>query len=88
VHTINAVVFATAVVGGVSVLVCLAVVATIVAHGHDRVSARARIIVGLMMANAVYSTANAIPLNALLTGVVDCGRLAISFDTIRFGRAW
>jgi hypothetical protein len=88
VHTINAVVFATAAVGGASAASCLAVAATIVAHGHDCVSMRDRIVVGLMMANAVYSTANAIPLNALRTDMLDCGRLAMSFDAIRFGRAW
>jgi hypothetical protein len=88
VHTINVIVFATAAVGGASAASCFAVAATIVAHGHDRVSMRDRIVVGLMMANAVYSTANAIPLNALRTDVVDCGRLAMSFDAIRFGRAW
>jgi len=77
VHTINLVVLATATVGGVSAAVCIAVAATIVAHGRDRVSMRDRIVVGLMMINAVYSTANAIPLNALRTGVLDCGRLAM-----------
>jgi hypothetical protein len=87
VHTINTVVFATATVGWASAAVCLVIVSTIVAHGHDRVSMRDRIVVGLMMANAVYSTANAIPLNALRTGVIDCGRLAMSFDVIRLGRA-
>ena len=60
VHTINIVVFATAAVGMASAAVCIAVTATIVAHGRDRVSMRDRIVVGLMMANAVYSTANAI----------------------------
>ena len=88
VHTINSVVFATAVVGGASAMLCLAVIVTIVAHSRDRVSMRDRIVVGLMMANAVYSTANAIPLNALHTDVVNCGRVAVSFDVIRFGRAW
>ena len=88
VHTINAVVFATSMVGGVSAVACLAVAATIVAHRRDRVSMRDRIVVGLMMANAVYSTANAIPLNALRTSVIHYGRLAMSFDAIRFGRAW
>ena len=88
VHTTNMIVFATAVVGGVSAAVCLAVATTIVVHGHHCVSMRDRIVVGVMMANAVYSTANAIQLNALRTGVLDCGRLAMSFDTIRFGRAW
>jgi hypothetical protein len=88
VHAINAIVLATAVVGGASAAVCLAVATTIVAHGRDRVSMRDRIVVGLMLTNTVYSTANAIPLNALRSGVVDCGRLAMSFDAIRVGRAW
>jgi hypothetical protein len=88
VHTINAVTYATAAVGGVSTATCVAVATTIVAHGRDRVCMRDRIIVGLMLANAVYSTANTIPLNALLTGTLDCGRLFMSFDAIRFGRAW
>jgi serine/threonine protein kinase len=88
VHAINAVAFATAGVGGVSAAACIAVSATIVAHGRDRVSMRDRIIVGLMLANAVYSTANTIPLNALRTGVLDCGRMAMSFDAKTFGRAW
>ena len=88
VHIINAVVFATATVGGASAAACVAVATTIVAHGRDRASMRDRILVGLMIANAIYSTANAIPINALRTGVLDCGRLALSFDTIRFGRAW
>jgi hypothetical protein len=88
VHTINAVVLATEIVGGVSATACIAVVTTIVAHGRDRVSMRDRIIVGLMLANAVYSTANTIPLNALRSGVLDCGRVAVSFGAIRVGRAW
>jgi hypothetical protein len=88
VHTINVVVFATAMVGAASAAACLVVVATIVAHGRENRAMRDRIIVGLMLANAVYSTANAIPLNALRTGILDCGSLAMSFDAIRFGRAW
>jgi hypothetical protein len=35
-----------------------------------------------------YSSANVIPLNALLTSVSNCGVLATPFGTIRFGRAW
>ena len=54
VDEINYIVIATAAVGGASTLICLSIVATIVAHGHDRVSMRDRIIVGLMLANAVY----------------------------------
>jgi hypothetical protein len=88
VYIINRIVVATALIGGASALACLAVAITIVAHGHDRVSMRDRIVIGLMLANAVYSTANAIPLNALHTDILDCGRLAMSFDVIRFGRAW
>jgi hypothetical protein len=88
VHNINSIVVATAIVGGASAVACLAVAATIVAHERDRVSMRDRIVVGLMMANAVYSTANTIPLNELRTGVVNCGRMALSFEAIRFGRAW
>ena len=88
VHTINFVVFATATVGAASAAVCIAVAMTVLANGRDRVSMRDRIVVGLMVANAVYSTANVIPLNALRISVMDCGRLAMSFDAIRFGRAW
>jgi hypothetical protein len=88
VSDINAIVLATAVIGGVSAAACIAVAATIVAQGRDFVSMRARIVIGLMLSNAVYSTANAIPLNALRTGFVSCGRLSMSFDAIRFGRAW
>jgi hypothetical protein len=88
VHTINSVVFATATIGGVSTAACLAVGLTIVAHSRDRESQRARIMLGLMVANAVHSSANAIPLAALLTSATHCGDLALSFETIRFGRAW
>jgi hypothetical protein len=86
-HTTNRIVIATAEVGGVSAAMCLAVAVTIFAHGHGRVSMQHRIIVGLMIFNAVYSTANMIPLNAMRTGDFDCGRMAMSFDAIRFGRA-
>jgi hypothetical protein len=87
-QTINSVVFATAMVGGASTAACLAVGLSIVAHGRDRESLRARIVLGLMTVNAVYSSANAIPLAALLTSATHCGDLALSFETIRFGRAW
>jgi hypothetical protein len=88
VHAINVIVLATSTIGGASAVLCLAVVATIMAHERDRVSMRDRIVVGLMMANTVYSTANAIPLQSLLTGISTCGQLALSIDMIRFGRAW
>ena len=88
VNEINVIVYATAVIGAASAVACLVVVATIVGHGRDRVSMRDRIIIGLMLANAVYSSANAIPLNALNGDVLHCGRLLMSFDGIRFGRGW
>jgi hypothetical protein len=88
VRDINTIVLATTVVGGASVVACLMVVAAIVAHGRARVSMRDRIVVGMMLANTVYSSANAIPLNSLATHVADCGELALGFGTIRFGRAW
>eukprot|EP00038_Savillea_parva_P029806 m.73591 g.73591 ORF g.73591 m.73591 type:complete len:1221 (+) comp8848_c0_seq1:376-4038(+) len=85
---INTVAHLTAIVGGVSLALCLGVVATIVAHGRDRVSMRERIVIGLMMMNGVYSAANIIPLNTLHTGVNTCGQLVMPFDVIRLGRAW
>lgn len=88
VHAINTIVLATATVGGASVLVCLAVIITMFAHGRDRRSMRDRIVIGLMLMNAVYSSANTLPLNALRTSANDCGRVFMSFNAIRFGRAW
>jgi hypothetical protein len=88
VRFINRLVLATSVVGGVSVVACLVVVIVLVAHGRDRVSMRDRIVIGLMLSNAAYSSANAIPLNRLRTGVANCGQLALSFEVIRIGRAW
>jgi len=49
---------------------------------------RDRIVAGLMLANAIYSSANAIPTALLSTSEIDCGNLVLSFSTIRFGRAW
>lgn len=42
----------------------------------------------LAAANAVYSSANVIPLLKLHTGIANCGQLVLSFEMIRFGRAW
>eukprot|EP00035_Acanthoeca_spectabilis_P028292 m.469958 g.469958 ORF g.469958 m.469958 type:complete len:813 (+) comp29261_c0_seq1:117-2555(+) len=85
---INRAVIATAVVGGVSLVLCLAIVCAIFAEGRDRFSIQGRIIVGLMVANAIYSSANMIPTNLYHTGTTDCGRNVLSFPEIRFGRAW
>ena len=49
---------------------------------------RDRVIAGLLAANAVYSSANAIPLNLLHNNHADCGALALPFAAIRFGRGW
>lgn len=85
---INKVIYGQSAVGAVSVVACLTVTVLIVAHGRDRVSMRVRIILGLVLTNAVYSSANVIPLNLLQTGAINCGRLALSSADIRFGRAW
>eukprot|EP00035_Acanthoeca_spectabilis_P036848 m.42158 g.42158 ORF g.42158 m.42158 type:complete len:809 (-) comp8290_c0_seq1:120-2546(-) len=87
VSEINAVVIATAVVGGLSVLACFATVLVIVAYARERELAEGCVL-GLALANAVYSSANAIPINLYHTDIVRCGAFVLSFDTIRFGRAW
>jgi len=84
----NHIVLATSVVGGMSVVPCLFVILAIVAYGKDIMYIRARIIIGLMLSNIVYSVGNAIPVALLQTNVSTCGRFAISLNTIRFGRAW
>jgi hypothetical protein len=84
----NHIVLATFVVGGLSIVPCLFVVLAIVAYGKDIMCIRARIIIGLMLSNIVYSVGNAIPVALLQTNVSTCGQVAMSFDTIRFGRAW
>lgn len=88
VFLINRIVTATAVVGVASAVACLIVILLLVAHSRDLVSMRDRIIIGLMVANVVYSIGNTIPLNRLRTGETDCGRVFLSFAQIRFGRAW
>lgn len=86
--TVNNIVLATTAVGGFSCAVCLWVAATIIAHGRHRRATRDRIVLGLMLSNAVYSLANAIPLNLLHDGNhASCGDLALSFTAIRLGRA-
>ena len=49
---------------------------------------RDRIVIGLMLANAAYSTANAVPVNLLRTGERTCGSVAMTFNVIKTGRAW
>jgi hypothetical protein len=55
VAAINRIVFAITVVGYVSVVACLLVILIIVAYGNDRRSMRDRIVIGLMIANAIFS---------------------------------
>lgn len=88
ISVVNRVVWATAAVGGISAVLCVGVAVTIVAHGRTAVSMRDRVVVGILLTNAIYSSANAVPISALQTGVTTCGRLALPFATIRFGRAW
>jgi hypothetical protein len=85
---LNNMVIATAVVGGLSLALCLTVVVLIVAYSKDQYSLRNRILLNLMVANAVYSSANAIPFSIYSTSIESCGELVMSFGTIRFGRAW
>eukprot|EP00035_Acanthoeca_spectabilis_P035896 m.36717 g.36717 ORF g.36717 m.36717 type:complete len:892 (-) comp7607_c0_seq1:99-2774(-) len=85
---INRLVLATAVVGGVSAAGCLAVVLGLLAYSRDVASMKDRMLIGMFLANFIYSLANSIPLNSLRTGPADCGEFALSFETIRFGRSW
>lgn len=87
VSRINEIVIATAVVGGLSVIACLVVIVQIIAHGRDAIAMRDRIIVGIMIANSIYSSANAIPLNLVHTGFINCGASVLHFSTVRYGRA-
>jgi len=88
VYTSNVIAVATAVVGGVSVVACLATILVIIAWRKDSESPRFRVIIGLMIANAVYSMANTIPMDLLETGIDDCGEFTMSSADRAFGRAW
>lgn len=88
VNTINKLTIAIQVIGSVSLVVCLGVIIALLAYSRDLGGIRDRVILGLMTANAVYSSANTMPLTMLKTGPEDCGQRVLSFDTIRFGRAW
>jgi hypothetical protein len=88
VHTINHIVQVTSFIGGVSVLSCLTAITVIVVHGRQRVSMRARIIIGLMIANAIYSSAYVIPMNLLSADFQSCGTFTLSAASIRVARAW
>jgi len=85
---INKIVLATSAIGWASLIMCCWVIVTAIAHGRTQRAMLSRIVVGLMGANAVYSSANAIPLGRLGTGYSSCGALEMSFETVRFGRAW
>eukprot|EP00037_Helgoeca_nana_P028967 m.344043 g.344043 ORF g.344043 m.344043 type:complete len:749 (+) comp27876_c0_seq4:228-2474(+) len=84
---INTIVYATSAVGAVSTVACLGVIVAVVASRKSELL-RYRIVVGLMIANAVYSSANTVPLNLLKGGAdTQCGEFVLSFATIRFVRA-
>eukprot|EP00035_Acanthoeca_spectabilis_P019390 m.421885 g.421885 ORF g.421885 m.421885 type:complete len:481 (+) comp16850_c0_seq5:940-2382(+) len=88
VKNFNQIVIATSLIGGLSVVACLLVGLLIIAYGRDLVSMQDRIILGLVLANAVFSSANVIPINLLSSTTAKCGQLALPFNTILFGRAW
>lgn len=85
IHTINAIVLATSVVGVVSVVASIAVALIILSRDT---SLRDRILLGVLAANAVYSSANAVPVNRLKYGAVVCGQFEMSLFAIRIVRAW
>eukprot|EP00035_Acanthoeca_spectabilis_P007620 m.139478 g.139478 ORF g.139478 m.139478 type:complete len:1141 (-) comp14018_c0_seq2:130-3552(-) len=87
VHRINSIVIATSVVGGVSVAACLLVISAITAHRHSANSIRDRIVVGMMLANVVYSIGSCIPVN-LLSAQSNSETYHLPTDTVRIGRAW
>lgn len=84
---VNRVVLATSIVGGISAAACIVVIALLLGSGAHRRSMRDRIVIGLMMANVAYSIGSAVPLNSLQTAPATCGLLALSFESIRYGRA-
>ena len=59
----NIFVVATAALGGASFVLCTWVAIVIIATGRSRVSLRDRIVVGLMIANAMFSVGSALPVN-------------------------
>jgi hypothetical protein len=64
------------------------VILVIIAYGKDLMYHRSRIIIGLMISNILYSVGNAIPVAILQSSVDKCGETSLSFNMIRFGRAW
>ena len=54
-------------------MACITVIAVILAQGNNNTSIRDRLIIGMMSANAVYSLANAIPINSLIDTRAQCG---------------
>lgn len=87
VRLLNGLVVATSVVGGTAVLLTLLAVTAILAHRRHVAALRDRILVGLMLANMVYSIANVIPLALVSEEEGSCGQLFLSFSVIRSGRA-
>jgi hypothetical protein len=58
-------------------------------YSKDRISSRERLLIGLMLSNAVYSTANMIPLNYLHDDDDDnCGDFVMTFTEGRWARGW
>lgn len=84
----NTVSLVTAGIGAVSTLLCVEVVASIVANRRDLTSLRDRIIIGLLMSNAIFSSSNAVPVYLVDVSSLSCGQLSLPFPTILFVRAW
>lgn len=86
--TANRLALATMVIGIISVLACLSVVAVILAHSRDLISLRERLILSMMIANLVYSSANALDLQSVELEPGKCGQISMSYEAQTFGRAW
>jgi len=84
---INRVVMATVVVGATSLAACAVVITVIVAYSKDTHYFRERIILGLMIANMVYSGANVVQMDRISEGAIDCGKLYLPVSTVRIARS-
>lgn len=63
---------ATSVFGGVSVIVCFSAIIVIIAYKKDLMTLRDRIILGLMVANVIFSIGNLVPETYFMH---DCTRI-------------
>eukprot|EP00035_Acanthoeca_spectabilis_P014836 m.291580 g.291580 ORF g.291580 m.291580 type:complete len:806 (+) comp16230_c0_seq2:132-2549(+) len=87
IRTNNALVMATAVIGGFSTAVCVYVTLSMIAVGLHRDALRHRVVILLIVANLLYSIANTMPIGMLSDVPGECGEFKYSYDLIRVGRS-